>query len=54
MNIIDFNQNHIEEAITLAKLNYEDERQFVAFQKAGCQAFCAVTVRGITLSAQKE
>lgn len=29
MNITDFTHNHIEEATTLAKANYEDERQFV-------------------------
>lgn len=30
MNIIDFTHNHIEEAITLAKANYQEERQYVA------------------------
>ncbi len=29
MNIIDFSKNHIEEATNLAKLNYEEERNFV-------------------------
>ena len=31
MKIVDFNENHVERAMLLAKENYEEEREYVAY-----------------------